>query len=114
MGQFIQKYLKGSLKRLTGEQSEILVAIYDPTSGNEALCGKIFSYEQKMLSKVKISQKLKYAWIKIWYGNHFGVKMFLRYWTICWIKNVSLDIAPQRASFARVGSHVKPTGNRIS
>ena len=34
----------------------------DPTPANEALCGKInFELRAKMWSKVKISQKLKYA-----------------------------------------------------
>ena len=45
-------------------QSEVthIVAMCDPTPANEALCGKInFELWAKMQSKVKISQKWKYA-----------------------------------------------------
>ena len=50
----------------------------DPMSANEALSGKInFELWAKMSSKVKISQKLKYAWkqsltmkLLVWHKFH--------------------------------------------
>ena len=41
-----------------------------------------------------------------WYENRFGIKLFLRYWTYMLNLKCQFWYLPQRASLARVGSHM--------
>ena len=74
-------------------------------------------YPCNLFSKWSDSLRLNYLLllIGIRYANHFGVKMFLRYWMICWIWNVCFSYLPQTDSLACIGSlfHFKATSGWV-